>query len=277
VNAMNLLKFVGKMGKLVPYAEKIGRYFISQNLKDAVNYLFGNSFSAEHLAGGSLIIGGIVLLLCFIIFNHLLNMLSTSILSFSLAIFIVLLILNSVIMQYNGRIAQIERMTPYVLEELATIYLSTRSIFEAILYVSQGEYGIISSEISDMIDCLNAGISPESLLSDFSEIHPSNTLRRGLTQLLYYISSQNDGLDTVIKDAHENLQRQYESLTFQWESRMMVYAGVLVFLPLILVLGLSIRGLAGNPVILLLPILHYSLSSLLQKILLPRNMILIGE
>lgn len=180
-------------------------------------------------------------------------------------------------MQYNCKIAQIERIIPYVLEELATIYLSTQSIFEAMLYVSQGEYGIISSEISNMIDQLNAGISPETLLSDFSEIHPSITLRRGLTQFVYYITSKNEELDTVIKDAHENLQRQYESLTFQWESRMMVYAGVLVFLPLVLVLGLSIRGLVGNPAILLLPIIHYCLSSLLQKMLLPRNFILIGE
>lgn len=274
---LNLLKFVGNIGKCIPYAKEIGRHLVSQNLKDAVKYLFGNTFFAEHLAGGAIIIGGIVLLLGFILLNQLLNILSASILCFSFAFFIVLLILNSAISQYNSKIAHIERMTPYVLEELATIYLSTGSIFEAILYVSQGEYGLISSEISNMIDRLNAGISPEFLLSDFAERQPSVTLRRGLTQFVYYIESNNEGLDTVIRDAHENLQRHFESLTFQWESRMMVYAGMLVFLPLILVLGLSIRGLAANPAILLLPILLYGLSSLLQKLLLPRNIILLGE
>ena len=58
---------------------------------------------------------------------------------------------------------------------------------------------------------------------------------------------------------------------------MMVYSGLMVFLPIIVILGLAIRGLADNPLILLLPVLQFGLSRLLFSTFLPDEMILLGE
>ncbi|MFW9830156.1 MAG: type II secretion system F family protein, partial [Candidatus Thorarchaeota archaeon] len=161
--------------------------------------------------------------------------------------------------------------------ELSTIYLTTNSMFEAIEYVSKGDYGIISSEFSKMIPLLNCGVSPEHLLTHFATTQPSIILRRGLLTFIQSSETSRSSLDAVITDSHDNLQRKYERLTMQWESRMMVYTGLLVFLPIIIILGLSIRGLADNPLILLLPILQFGLSKFLLSTFLPNEMILLGE
>jgi len=214
--------------------------------------------------------------LAFFLLAHLFNLFSAAILSSSLAVFVALVILNSVTARYDSEIARTERETPYALEELATIYISTGSVFDAILYVSQGNYGTISSALAQMIPLLNSGIPPEHLLTEMAHKQPSPTLRRGILSFVDFVQTNSTNLDAVITDSHENLQRRFEHLTLQWESRLMVYAGLLVFLPLIIVLGLAVRGLCNNPLVLLLPALLFILSGLLKKGLLPRDSILIG-
>jgi hypothetical protein len=124
---------------------------------------------------------------------------------------------------------------------------------------------------------VNYGHPPEQLLKKYAVNQPSSILKRGLLAFVNSVGSDSTALDNVIKDSHENLQRRFEQMTLQWESRMMVYSGVLVFLPLITVLGLAVRGLADNPIILILPLIQLGLSSLLRRVMLPFNQILIGE
>lgn len=229
------------------------------------------------MAVGAILVGLLALLLGIVFLARLFSILSAAILSFSLAVFVVLFVLNSAVQRYNDRIAEVERETPYALEELATIYLSTGSVFDAILYVSQGHYGAVSSALGQMIPLLNAGLPPESLLTEMACKQPSSTLRRGVLSFVNLVQTNSANIDAVITDSHENLQRRFEHLTLQWESRMMVYAGLLVFLPIIIVLGLAVRGLCGNPLVLSIPALLFALSGLLRKALLPDYSILIGE
>jgi pilus assembly protein TadC len=188
-----------------------------------------------------------------------------------------LILLNSIISKYQKQLVQLERATPHVLEELATIFLTTGSVFESIEYVSKGDYGTISDAFAEMIIPLNCGTPPEQLLRQFATKQPSMTLRRGLLTFIQFIESSSTNLESVINDAHEDLQRRYQGRTMQWESRMMVFAGVLVFLPIIFILGASIRGLANHPLVLLLPVAQFILSKLMISALLPKELILLGE
>jgi len=277
VETVDGLRLVGRIGKVVPGATRLGAALVSLDFKEAARYLFQGSFSAEEIAAGALLMGLLALTLGTVCLGCLFSTLSAAILSFSLAVFVVLFVLNSVTLRYDGEIARIERETPYALEELATIYLSTGSVFDAILYVSQGDYGTVSSALAQMIPLLNAGVPPEHLLTQMAHRQPSPTLRRGILSFVNFVQTNSTNLDAVITDSHENVQRRFEHLTFQWESRMMVYAGVLVFLPLIIVLGLAVRGLCSNPLVLLLPVFLFGLSGLLRKALLPHDSILVGE
>jgi pilus assembly protein TadC len=188
-----------------------------------------------------------------------------------------LIFLNSILSKYQKQLVQIERATPHVLEELVTLFLTTGSVFESIEYVSKGDYGTISDAFAKMIVPLNLGTPPEQLLRRFATSQPSMTLRRGLLTFIQFIESSSTNLESVITDAHEDLQRRYQRRTMQWESRMMVIAGVLVFLPIIFILGASIRGLANHPLVLLLPVSQFILSRLMISALLPKELILLGE
>lgn len=268
---------MGRIGKIVPGVQRVGRLLVTQELIDAVRYLYRDSLSAFHIAGGAVIGSIFVLILSTVVFSIILNTLSAVILGLSSALMVLLIVPSGVLSRYTKEIMQIDRATPYVLEELATVYLTTKSVFEAISYASRGPYTIVSSKLSQMIDLLNFGHPPEQLVKEYAVNQPSVTLKRGLLAFVNLVESNSGGLDNVINDSHENLQRRFEQLTLQWESRMMVYSGVLVFLPIILVLGLAVRGLANNPIILILPIIQFGLSSLLRRMMLPFNQILIGE
>ena len=229
------------------------------------------------------VLGGItiVILACtcitILILNNFLAFLSALVLGITMGLMVGLILLNRIQIKYQKQIVQIEKATPHVLEELVTLFLTTGSVFESIEYVSKGDYGIVSKAFADMITPLNYGTPPEQLLRQYATNQPSMTLRRGLLTFIQFIESSAKYLETVINDAHEDLQRRYQRRTMQWESRMMVIAGVLVFLPIIFILGASLRGLANHPIVLLLPVSQFILSKLMISLLLPKELILLGE
>ena len=268
---------MGGIGKIVPGFQRVGRLLVTQELIEAVRYLYQDSFSAFHITGGTVFVSILILILSTGVFSIILNSISAVILGLSSAMMVMLIIPNGILSRYSREIIQIDQATSYVLEELATVYLTTGSVFEAISYTSRGPHTVISSKLSPMIDLLNFGHPPEQLLKKYAANQPSVILKRGLLAFVNFVDSDSTALDSVINDSHENLQRRFEQMTLQWESRMMVYSGVLVFLPLIVVLGLAVRGLANNPIILILPLIQLGLSSLLRKMMLPYNRILIGE
>ncbi|MFX0169288.1 MAG: hypothetical protein ACFE89_08050 [Candidatus Hodarchaeota archaeon] len=274
---MGYIPLLAKIGKGVPGSRLVGKHFVSLEFKKAVNFLYHDTVQPEHILGGVLFFSVTIFGLTTLLLNFLVNSISAMILGVTIASMSGLLLTNSISSEYNRILTQIAKHTPYVLEELATIFLATGSVFESIQYVSRGEYDQISTAFLKMISSLNQGVAPEQLLMNFAYSQPSITLRRGLLAFVQLVEASNDSLDTVILDAHENLQRHYEGLTMQWESRMMVYSGLLVFLPVIILLGVAIRGLAEHPLILILPVFQFGLSKIMQKMLFSNELILLGE
>jgi pilus assembly protein TadC len=270
-------RFLAKIGHRIPGLNRIGKRLLSPEFIEAVEFLYQGNLNSVDVSGGIILIGIIIFFTTTFVLTTLIYALSAFVLSVTVGIMSGLIIFNNVVAKYRRHLIQTERLTPYVLEELATIFLTTGSIFEAIQYVSKGEFGSISDSFLKMIPPLNQGVAPEHLLMDFAITQPSITLRRGLLAFIQFVESSNTSLDTVISNAHENLQRKFERLTLQWESRMMVYSGMLVFLPIIFILGVAIRGMMYNPLILLLPVIQFGLSKILLKTLLPNKLILLGE
>jgi hypothetical protein len=260
----------------VPGACFLGKHLVSNEFEKAVDFLYQKSVRPTPILGGVLVLSGAVFAIIAIVLSFFLNVASTLILSITITSMSSLILINSISTRYHRIINRIEKHAPYVLEELATIFLATGSVFESIYYVSRGGYNEISAAFSKMISQLNRGVAPEQLLMDFANQQPSITLRRGLMAFIQLVEASNHSLDAVIGDAHENLQMQYEKMTMQWESRMMVYSGLLVFLPIIILLGVAIRGLASNPLILLLPVFQFGASKMMQKVLFPNELILLG-
>ena len=277
VKSFDLIKLISRIGKGFPGASKLGRRLLSLNFANAVNQLYKGSILAENVLGGSLVGSVFLFLLTTFFLAQILNVISSVISGLSFALFFILLINNSIHSKYDKEITSLEKVIPYLLEEISSIYHTTGSIFEALLYVSRGDYGVMSSRIAEMIEPMNQGIPPEQLLEKLALNQPSQILRRGLLACTHSLGLNSHGLDAIIEEAHQSLQHRFERLTLQWESRMMIFVGLLVFLPLIVILGVSIRGLAGSPFILILPVLQYGLSGILQHKLLPKDLLLVGE
>jgi len=274
---LDYIKLLAKMGKNAPGLLQISNRITSKQFIKAVGYLYHDSLCPFCISGGVVIVSITIFGLTTIILSLFVNPISAIVLGITIALMSCFIIMNGLISRFNRQLVQIEKVAPYVLEELATIYLTTGSVFEAIQYVSKGDYCLVSDAFSKMIMPLNQGETPEQLLMGFATNQPSFTLRRGLLAFIQYVEASTSNLDAVIVDAHENIQRRYEKLTIQWESRMMVYTGLLVFLPIIIILGMAIRGLADNPLILLLPVFQFGFSKLLLSSLLPNENILLGE
>lgn len=277
MTALDYYKKFDKIGKAFPGMSWLGSKIASQEFIEAILFLYQNSLNPHSVSGGLFLICMIILILNFALLIQIIPLLSAFVLSSTLSFLIAILLYGKIISKYKNIVLNIDEATPYVLEELCTLFITTHSVFEGILYVSRGSYGYISSAFSQMIGPLNIGVPPEQLLTDFAENQPSTTLRRGVLTFIQLIEFPNTNFDVIIKEAHENLHRRYERLTMQWESRMMVYVGLLVFLPIIIVMGLAIRGLTNSPFVFLLPLIQYGLSSLILKKLLPSTLILVGE
>ncbi len=229
------------------------------------------------MLGGVSLVGSMIICVATLLLCQFLSILSSFVLSVTIVLMIFLILLNNVAVKYQKALMQIEKDTPHVLEELATIYLTTESIFESIEYVSKGDYGDISKAFTGMITPLNNGSPPEQLLQHYADSQPSITLRRGLHTFIQFIEASTSNIEAVITDAHEALQRRFEWRTLQWESRLMVISGVLVFVPIIFILGIAIRGLGNHPIVFLLPVIQFILSKIMISSLLPTDLILLGE
>ena len=274
---MNYVNILANIGKYFPGKKVFFKHFTTSELTEAIEYLYQDKIKPLHVLGGVVVIGVASISVITVLLSNFLAIMSALVLSITIGLLICLILLSSILSKYQNQLIEIEKATPQVLEELATLYITTGSVFESIEFVSKGDYGTISSEFSEMIGPMNHGTPPEYLLRQYAASQPSMTLRRGLLTFIQFIEASTSNLEAVITDSHENLQRRYERRTLQRESRMMVLAGLLVFLPIIFILGVAIRGLASHPLVLLLPIIQLLASKIMISILLPKDLILLGE
>ncbi len=261
----------------MPGNHSLFKRFATTEFSEAIEFLYQTTLNPSHLIGGIIVVGLTSLGVSTLLLSFFLTILSALVLGITIGLMSCLILLNSVHSKYQKQLIQIEKSTPHVLEELSTLFRTTGSVFESIEYVSKGDYGTISSAFSEMITPLNYGLPPEQLLRQYAISQPSMTLRRGLLTFIQFVESSTTNLEAAINDAHEDLQRRYERRTMQWESRMMVIAGILVFLPIIFIMGVAIRGLANHPMVLLLPVFQFVLAKIMVSTLLPKEMILLGE
>jgi pilus assembly protein TadC len=250
---------------------------VTSEFEEAIAFLYQNSLRPTHIMGGIVVVSGVSILTTILVLSQFLAIIGALVLGITIGLIACLTFFYNIISKYQKQLLTIEKATPQVLEELATLFLTTGSAFESIEYVSKGDYGPISSAFSKMIVMLNNGLPPEQLLREYATSQPSMTLRRGLLTFIQFIESSATNLEAAINDAHEDLQRKYEGRTIQWESRMMVISGMLVFLPIIFILGVAIRGLGSHPFVLILPIFQFLLSKIMVSKLLPKDLILLGE
>lgn len=173
-----------------------------------------------------------------------------------------------IISEYEAEARKISKYVDLITEDFVFSLRSSNSIFDALKYVSQGGYPVISDKFKEIIYKINTGENPVKLLREFLDQQPSKTLKNNLLSL---IKDQN------IDETYENLlgiesQRsfrgEYENFTMQVESKMMMISATSIFLPLIIGLSLIFWGLGNSPLFLLIVPLQLTISLTLKKKLL---------
>lgn len=90
------------------------------------------------------------------------------------------------------RMADIERNMPYALRHMYVQVTSGVSLLEAIVSVSQGNYGEVSKEFKAGIKMINTGMSLEKALEELTLRNPSIYFRRSMWQISNGIKSGSD-------------------------------------------------------------------------------------
>ena len=139
--------------------------------------------------------------------------------------------------------------------ELATVKIFSNSIIDAIRFLANGNYPYISKELTHILQKITLGFPPEQQIFNFLERYPNQALIAGFSMFL----DKQEADQTIVDVTHRLTQQiavgQYEEMTNQLESRIMIFVGLALFLiPIYQILAAldnwSLYTLWGAPIFL---------------------------
>ena len=131
-------------------------------------------------------------------------------------------------------------------QDLTLILNTTNSIFDALEFITEAQYPVLSEKFREMIFRINFfGESPESLLSEFITKLPTGNLKERLITVMATKFHPDKMLEQLESLAGEK-KLEYEGVTRQLESKLVIVVGICMFFPFIITLVLTMLGSAAN-------------------------------
>ncbi|MFX1452393.1 MAG: hypothetical protein ACFFCM_16255, partial [Promethearchaeota archaeon] len=186
------------------------------------------------------------------------------------------LIINKLIIEYESEKLLILQYIDPTFQEFLIILTTTRSIFDSIYFVSQGNYPYISQKFQQMIQKINHGADPEELLYEFAMNQPSVPLRERILNIL----ATNYSHDTILEELESHViekENEYEKYTQQLDSKLILIIGVCSFLPLLLTIALLLNGWENDVWIFILIPIYWILVRYLKRYLLKTKFLIFGS
>ncbi len=254
-------KFFGKNYTL----RKIGKRMVSRELILSIDHFFKEGqVTAEEVAGGALGLGlflSILTLTVGIFFNILL----AAMLSLAMFIFACNYVLTYFPKKYTENRWTVARYADFILEELLFILSSTGSIFDFILFIANADYPLISQEFKKMANWVNSGEKPEKLLVNFAHNQPTETLKIHIPTILKSTEISDNFAEKTVRIAQREIRNEYQRHTLELEARLLIVMGIGFFIPIVISLGLLIRGLGANPFFLIIIPMHIVILVVLER------------
>ncbi len=186
-------------------------------------------------------------------------------------------IFNHPITNYNKIRYSILKYSDLVFQDILLILNTTNSIFDAIYYISSANYPYLSNIFKEMIFQINFyGKSPEILLDDFINQLPNGNLKERLISLMATKFNRNkllEQLETLSGDK----KSEYETVTKQLESKLIIMVGICLFFPILTSLFISFIGKFANLLSPLMFLLFILLNHKLRNQLLKTHFELFGD
>ncbi|MEX2752429.1 MAG: hypothetical protein Q6366_011175 [Candidatus Freyarchaeota archaeon] len=254
-------KFFGKNNCL----RKIGKRMVSRELILSIDYFFKEGqVTAEEVAGGALGLGLFLSILTLIV-GIFFNILLAAMLSLAIFIFACNYVLTYFPKKYAENRWTVARYADFILEELLFILSSTGSIFDFILFVANADYPLISQEFKKIANWVNSGEKPEKLLVNFAHNQPTETLKIHIPTILKSTEISDNFAEKTVRIAQREIRNEYQRHTLELEARLLIVMGIGFFIPIVISLGLLIRGLGANPLFLMIIPTHILILVVLER------------
>jgi len=129
-----------------------------------------------------------------------------------------------------------------VYELFSLILVTTNSIFQAIEEIANANIPQISERFIEIIQRVNAEeIPPETALKEFADTQPSSDLRRRLNMILA-LEHDPKQLSQFSFEGSSEINSALRKLNMELESRLLIIAMILTYIPIFLVIVLAMEG-----------------------------------
>ena len=151
-----------------------------------------------------------------------------------------------------------------VFEQFILVFQSGGTIFDAIEMVAQSDHPYLSRAFIQMIELINEGIPPETCLMEFAKDQPSDDLRRYFAAIVSSLERKTELVDSLSGESFEaDLALRQKNL--ELESRLLIVAALVTYLPIMVTLAVSLAGYATNVLIMLIAPVFIVLNALLKS------------
>ncbi|MBY8994672.1 MAG: hypothetical protein KGD59_08990 [Candidatus Heimdallarchaeota archaeon] len=225
-------------------------------LEDIPNDYFLDNFSIKRSAiNGSIILFSFILatiISCGVLFYNIV---------FSLLIFvivilaIVLFLIRKIRKMYFEKILEVEQNSDLICREILLILSTTNSLSMVIEYLAQGSYPIISPMITQLIQRMNVGDSPISLLKTFALKQPSETIKEFILEIIIPIAKGQLTIDKTNNfEAQWLIRKNFDSYMSQLEGKMSLFLAITTIIPVTVSMLLVIMGYVNVSMLVFLPL-----------------------
>ncbi len=138
------------------------------------------------------------------------------------------------------RIRKIDTIFPDFVRDLAESRRAGMTFTKAILFASNGDYGILTPEVQKIAQQVSWGSSVDDALAGFAQRVPTTTIKRTISLIIEASKSGGnvaDVLDAASRDAREIKLLEAERRANMASYVVVIYVGMLVFLVIIAVLS----------------------------------------
>jgi hypothetical protein len=179
-----------------------------------------------------------------------LNILVAIPLSAMLSIVVYYIVISYPISLMNGYRLGLSEEADIVFEQFILIFQTHGTIFDAIEMVAQSEHPYLSKVFQQILGRIAEGVPPETCIMEFAKDQPSDDIRRYFTTIISSLETKSDLLDEISGESFEaDLALRQRNL--ELESRLLIVAALVTYLPIMFTLAISLSGYATQLVVLL--------------------------
>jgi hypothetical protein len=235
----------------IPPFSRITRKTDDRDLMKAVRFLLPiMTVTAQGVVSASYFSGTVVLLgafLSLLLFG--MDVLIAIPLSIMLAVVIYYIVVSYPVSMMNSYKLGLSEEADIVFEQFILVFQTHGTIFDAIEMVAQSEHPYLSKAFQHILGLIAQGVPPEKCLMDFAKDQPSDDIRRYFTVIVASLEKKSDLLDEISGESFEaDLALRQKNL--ELESRLLIVAALVTYLPIMFTLAVSLGGYATQFVVL---------------------------